>query len=839
MLLELDFSTLTPEDIANAPKVPEPEELVPILPVPEDAPAMAFKHSEIGAPAATWPYRDADGRLLGYMLRFDTLDGGKTFTPVTYCKSADGEAWRAKGFPAPYPLYNLIDLAARPDAPVLIVHGEKSAEAARKLFPGFVVTTSPFGYALAHNADWSMLEGRDIIISPDHCAESVKIVEAYAKAVAKVGPRSIRVLPPKLIATSTWNDGRRMRRPAVPVGWNMSKAEQEGWTPDQVAAELAKVRELQHLEVPMKLARPGLANFFMTDDGLEAEALVGSKVQREWISPEINVLAMVRDIDGTNWAKLVQFKTIDNEVKTLMLPVTLLANDGGLLREALLSAGLAVSSTRFGRERLTEYLSRIESPVRRLRADRIGWHDGVFITSERTYGKHKSGEAVEYAGADKSKVGQTAGTMEGWKTGVAGPAAGSSPLVFAIACAFAAPLIHLTNSESGGFHFVGSSSVGKTTALLMAGSVWGGGGIDGYLKTWRATANGIEGIAAAHCDVLLCLDEIGQVRGNEAGQCAYMLANGTGKIRGQRFGGARPPMTWRIMVLSSGELTLEAKVGEEKGNARVAAGQLVRFIDVEADAGKAMGLFEDLAGHESPEVLARALKKASAEHFGHAGPAFAEYLSAHVDVAATSASTLIEDFVIALAIPSDADGQVRRIARRFALVAAAGEIAIVAGVVPWAKGTAATACKVMYDKWLANRGGVKADEIRLALEQVRYFLQKNAHRMSSPEADDIAPKSAASAGFIKTMPDDTRCFCFPDETWSKDVCVGRDPRYVARILRDLGYLATDADRTTKSVRFAGASVRVHAVKESILTDNPESLKFDVRAEIQRKMQPLK
>jgi putative DNA primase/helicase len=839
MLLDLDFSPLTYEEIADAPKVPEPEELVPILPVPEDAPAMAFKHSELGAPTATWSYRDAEGRLLGYMLRFNTADGQKTFTPVTFCKSPDGEAWRAKGFPAPYPLYNAAELALRPNTPVLIVHGEKTVEAARKLFPQYVVTTSPFGYALARNADWSALEGRDIIISPDHCAEGVKIVEAYAKAVAKVGPRSINVLPPKLLATSTWNDGRRVRRPAVPVGWDMADAMQEGWTSDQIIADLSKMRELQPLEVPMKLARPGLADFFMTDDGLEAEAPVGSKIQREWICPGIEIVAMVRDVDGSNWAKLVRFKTVDGETKTLVLPASFTAGEGGIMREALLSSGLAVSSTRFARERLTEYLSRIESPARRLRADRIGWHEGVFVNAERTYGTHKSGEAVEYAGADKSKVGQTAGTLGGWKAGVANPAAGSSPLVFAIACGFAAPLIHLTNSESGGFHFVGSSSVGKTTALLMAGSVWGGGGIDGYLKTWRATANGIEGIAAAHCDVLLCLDEIGQVRGNEAGQCAYMLANGTGKIRGQRFGGARPPMTWRIMVLSSGELTLEAKVGEEKGNARVAAGQLVRFIDVEADAGKGMGLFEDLGGHESPEALARALKKATTEHYGHAGLAFVEYLSSNIVQAAITASTLMEDFVVSLAIPSNADGQVRRIARRFALVAAGGEMAIVAGIVPWEKGTAANACKVMYDKWLANRGGVKADEIRLALEQVRYFLQKNAHRMSSPEADEIAPKSAANAGFIKTLPDDTRCFCFPDETWSKDVCVGRDPRYVARILKDMGYLATDANRTTKSVRFAGVNVRVHAVKESILTDDAESLTFDLRAELRRTMEPVR
>ena len=65
----------------------------------------------------------------------------------------------------------------------------------------------------------------------------------------------------------------------------------------------------------------------------------------------------------------------------------------------------------------------------------------------------------------------------------------SSPLC----AAFAAPLLHHTRSESGGYHFVGPSSTGKSTALIVAGSVWGGGGTGGYVRSWRTTANGLEG----------------------------------------------------------------------------------------------------------------------------------------------------------------------------------------------------------------------------------------------------------------------------------------------------------------------------------------------------------
>lgn len=183
--------------------------------------------------------------------------------------------------------------------------------------------------------------------------------------------------------------------------------------------------------------------------------------------------------------------------------------------------------------------------------------------------------------------------MAGWQNGVARYASGNSRLVLALSAAFAAPLLYPTSSESGGFHFRGGSSTGKTTALVVGGSVWGGGGVRGFIRTWRATSNGLEGVAAMHCDSLLCLDEMGQVDGREAGQIAYMLANGVGKTRAGRSGEARPAAEWRLIFLSSGELSLGDKIAEDGRGKRVAAGQQVRIIDIAADAGVGIGLFEN------------------------------------------------------------------------------------------------------------------------------------------------------------------------------------------------------------------------------------------------------
>ena len=71
--------------------------------------------------------------------------------------------------------------------------------------------------------------------------------------------------------------------------------------------------------------------------------------------------------------------------------------------------------------------------------------------------------------------------------------------------------ILISPPAGGGIHFRSASSTGKSTALHVAGSVWGGGDATGYVRSWRATANGLEGVALNHCDTLLCLDELSQL----------------------------------------------------------------------------------------------------------------------------------------------------------------------------------------------------------------------------------------------------------------------------------------------------------------------------------------
>ncbi len=180
----------------------------PILPVPEDAPQLSNEILKRFAPegfslTGSWRYHDAEGRLLGHTARFDKPANGsraeKEVKPFTFCQGPNGRReWRCKGFSEPRPLYGLDRLAARPDAPVLVVEGEKTADAAAKRFEDHVVITSPGGSNAARKADWSSVASRRVVIWPDADDPGARYADDVADMVRRAGAASVHVvkLPP-------------------------------------------------------------------------------------------------------------------------------------------------------------------------------------------------------------------------------------------------------------------------------------------------------------------------------------------------------------------------------------------------------------------------------------------------------------------------------------------------------------------------------------------------------------------------------------------------------------------------------------------------------------------
>lgn len=170
-----------------------------VNPIPTDAPSVP-SHPQLGPPTDRYRYSDEHGRTIGYQARWDLQDGKKELRPQTLWRSATGVLeWRFEGMAEPRPLYNLHELAKRPDAQVLLVEGEKAANAASKIFPDMAVTTWQNGANGLSKADWTPLAGRAVCIWPDADEPGRKAAGGAAEALLSIGASvDIVDLPPTL-----------------------------------------------------------------------------------------------------------------------------------------------------------------------------------------------------------------------------------------------------------------------------------------------------------------------------------------------------------------------------------------------------------------------------------------------------------------------------------------------------------------------------------------------------------------------------------------------------------------------------------------------------------------
>jgi putative DNA primase/helicase len=202
---------------ASSPK--KTDEWTPIVPVSEQAPPPPPQHPTLGRPTETHAYLSEDGEINGYILRFDQA-GGKEFRPLTYCLHPGGilRDWRWTTWQKPRPLFNLDKLHNRRGAPVLITEGEKACRAAEQLVPGYVCITSPGGSKAAGQADWSPLNGRDVVIWPDADDPGRQYAAAVARHCSAAGAVRVSIIEPP---------------GGVPIGWDAADAIASDYDEDQ------------------------------------------------------------------------------------------------------------------------------------------------------------------------------------------------------------------------------------------------------------------------------------------------------------------------------------------------------------------------------------------------------------------------------------------------------------------------------------------------------------------------------------------------------------------------------------------------------------------------------
>jgi putative DNA primase/helicase len=581
--------------------------------------------------------------------------------------------------------------------------------------------------------------------------------------------------------------------------------------------------------------------FAMTDEGLTKGVTIKNGkakiTQPVKVAAPFVVIGYCRNPDGEAWGKTIRFRDADGRLHTRHVADITLHSDPSKLAGEIGSGGLHID--RKYQKEFAEYLNKVAPPDRVTHVDRTGWHEihgkRVFVLPEETIGADALGETVVLDDAEAGNY-ERKGSLAEWQAGVGALAVGHPWMIFAISAALAGALAHLVGAEGGGVHFVGRSSIGKSRLVAAAASVWGRGetGGNGYVRTWRATANGMEGAAARATHTLLALDELGVGDPREVAAAVYAIANGTGKQRARRDGSAQAPRTWNVMIISSGEVSVETKIEEDRGR-KARAGQTVRLLDIPADRGLGHGVFDTPGAFADAGKLADAVKTAATAAYGTAGPAFVRGIIEHdPDKVSSWAQDVIEKFVQKHAT-AGASEQVGRVARKLGLIAAAGELAIALGVAAWTRGDAWNAAALGFDAWIKARGGSGPHEERQAIEQVRLVIEKHGdarfERLTDAKAVGLpTAKSALGLTSLTAHPvanrlgwrrgtgKDELWFITP-EAWKTEVCSGLDPVAVAKTLAKHGMmkLPKGGRHLSRRVRIDGRPTRVYVVTALILT----------------------
>lgn len=524
-----------------------------------------------------------------------------------------------------------------------------------------------------------------------------------------------------------------------------------------------------------------------------------------WVSSPIQILAVTHDPQQNNVGRLIRFKTTLGHWRKWAMPMELLAGDLAVLRGELLSMGAEQDPTPSARNLFAQYLNS-PAPKRRINcALSVGWCGKSFVLPDTVIGNDASG-VIFQSGERNHEEFTVGGTLDSWRTEIAAKAIDNPILTLALSAAFAGPLLAKVNAESGGIHFVGDSSTGKTTAIEAACSVWGGGN---FKRSWRSTSNGMEGVATMFNDCLLALDEISECDPREVGNIVYSLGNGRGKQRSTRTGRARPVSRWRCFVLSSGERTIATTMAE--GGHRVKAGQEVRLLNI--PVSRRHGAWDDLHEFSTGPAFSDALKASAVSNHGFAGRAFLERLARDE----RDFSAQYEDLKQSVKVcPTWADGQEKRAAARFVLLALAGELATEYGVTGWPPGTAAKAVIEGFNAWKSIRGSGNSERSQI-LTSVAEFIERHGDSRFSHIDTDNAVRNNRAGWYEDGV--DGRVYLF-NASALKEAAHGFELRRVLDELENAGALltgGTDGPRRTQK-RIAGRKESVYLIRADVLSD---------------------
>jgi uncharacterized protein (DUF927 family) len=775
---------------------------------PEWKPAQEWKKPNRPKSQKEYFYPDRDGNPLVKVTRIDDGNGKKKF-----CQSHwDGGKW-IKDNPDKVrkliPIYRYAEVREAIERNELIfwVEGESIADILWGLGIAATTTIGGSGGYSSYGDYLEDLKGARLVLAPDKDTNGVK----YISQVANDFPTHIEGY--YLAGTvGLWD------KPSggMDIGDDIRDHQ---LTKEQILDRIVAPDKYQELTTKPESSNTeehdgGKPHFTTSwEGGLKWETVEStpdgepSRVRKS-VGNHLEAIAYCESPDGTGAGILIEFRTQRGKAHRVLVPRGTLTGDGSEALRFLADRGYHFH--RKQKQLLLDYLFGLGCEVVRVYtiSDKTGWVNGSFLTPAKTYGDPD----LRFREPEPDNTfTEIKGTLEGWRSGVAAKCEGNSRLIFSLGTVFAASLLEPAQIESGGFHLVGTTSIGKTTALYVAASVTGLKNV----PNWRSTSNALEGKAAEFNHGLLPLDELNQADPQTVGASAYMLGNGQGKARMTKTLTNTKPKTWELLFLSTGEFSMTDYLKQSK--ITVKGGMEARMPSIPADAGKGYGAFENIHGYDTPKSFVDALETSIRQE---QGTALDEYLTRLVE------ARKVEGFDKELRERVHAIGRqlsqqfndtaIGRVAVRFALVQVGLELAHSFGLLPFPIEQCGWAVKQMFTTWVNVRGGEGSIEIKEACNKIELLFESSQHGDRIYEVGTTNPVVRNLLAYkVYDVLTQTLEYLVPVPVFNKELADGVDRSQLIAKLQELGCLklSVEDDRNTVKRTILGKRRSFFAFRE--------------------------
>lgn len=548
----------------------------------------------------------------------------------------------------------------------------------------------------------------------------------------------------------------------------------------------------------------------------------------ERISDPVWVSANTEDINtGLNGA-VVKFIDSKGREKERAFQKGIFFENNNAIAVILANEGLSIVP---GKEkRLREYLGSFQSQIWMRAVSSIGWLDtpdgelaflfpsplGVIASAQHApviYQPEQYSPSVETI--------TSKGTLEDWQDNVAKLCNGNPVLIVSLCIPFAAALLKHVELTSVGYHLYGDSSIGKTTAGQIAASCIGCGADpsdtpdDAYIQKWNTTENALEGLLYAHNDSVLILDEIQTYSGKDFGRAIHNIVGGRSKARMTKYAVLKQQKSWRVLLLSTGEISTRQKIEEE--NKQIHAGMSVRLIDIPVHRG----IINETHGKTSDEFV-RLLKSNCSKFYGTAIPEFIKQLLSEYENSFALRGTLRAelDRASVLLTPANAESVHRRAINHFELLMVAGEMASKLGIIPLSITEIKTAIEAVVQEWWLHN--INLSDYRRGFENIKAFMISGRVRFAEikkgHEGYEAVPVHD-QVGYHKNHQGND-LFLFTLEGL-REACRGYDYRQVLKEIDKRGYLfRNDKPKMISVFTIPGFDKRqkYYAIRSDLLSD---------------------